>query len=60
LCVARAKHFAAAACQQILVFVTAAPIQHDGKPLSKSRWSFLMRNGPVSHGKRAIFLAWDE
>ena len=28
LCIARAKHLTAAACQQILVFVAAAPIQH--------------------------------
>src|SRR4029077_16076663 len=28
LCVARAKQFAAGACQQILVFVTAAPFEH--------------------------------
>jgi hypothetical protein len=26
--IARAKHLTAAACQQILVFVAAAPIQH--------------------------------
>src|ERR1700730_2326031 len=37
--VARAEHLAAAAGQQILVFVTATPIQHQNQPFSKSRWS---------------------
>src|SRR5207302_836016 len=60
LCIARAKHLAAAAGQQILVFVTATPIQHRCQPLSKSRWSVLERNGPFRAGSAPIILDWRE
>ena len=51
---------AAAAGQQILVFVTAAPIQHRASLSQKSRWSVFERNGPVSQRKRASYHDWRE
>src|SRR2546430_9940614 len=55
--IAGAKQLAAAAGQQILVFVTAAPIQHSAS-LSQYRWSVLELNEPASHRKRVIFAHW--
>src|SRR5438552_9385138 len=55
--IAGAKQLAAAAGQQILVFVTAAPIQHSAS-LSQYRWSALELNEPASHRKRVIFAHW--
>ena len=52
--IARTKQLAAAAGQQILIFVAAAPIQHSAS-LSQFRWSVLELNEPASHRKRYIF-----
>jgi hypothetical protein len=50
LCIARAEHLPATAGQQILVFVTAAPIQHANTFFHNLRLSDLSETDPSSHG----------
>jgi hypothetical protein len=52
--VARAEHFATTAGQQILVFVTAATIQHQKPAFLKSRWGFSSEMDPFCVGSASI------
>ena len=53
--IAGAEHLAAAAGQQILVFITVAPIQHRIQPLSDVPMERFERTGPVSPRENACF-----